>query len=179
MIPTNADPWPPPGGLVAALVPERRSREERSEPGDGGLHPERYQRDGNAARRAQPRDELRLLDDEDPPPRRQRDQLLSNVGAAAPLDHLLVGIDLVGAIQDQIEARRLVERGERQTQATAEIGGPLRSRNAADVELAAGDRFECREGGAPGSVADDHSRPHFEGRCLGGGAAERVQVLGH
>lgn len=61
---------------------------------------------------AQAGDQLRLVDDADKPVRDQLDHLLAQQRAAAALDEVELRVDLVGAVDGEVEARDGVERGE-------------------------------------------------------------------
>ena len=113
-------------------------------------------RDGQAARRAQPLHELLLLDDQHAAPRGERNQLLADQRAATALERVAPRVDLVGAVDAEVEAGRLVERGEREAEPAAQVGGALRSGYAAHAKSAAGQRLQRRGGCAPGSVAEQH-----------------------
>ncbi len=104
---------------------------------------------------------------------RRGDDLFAQQGAAAAFDQRQVGPDLVGAVDRQVELRRLVEGGERDAGALGVGAGGLRGRHADDVEAAAhtlAEQFDEMLGGRAGAEAEPHARAHeFEGP--GGGGA--------
>src|SRR5690606_38770849 len=90
---------------------------------------------GEAAERA---DHLGRGGDDEAAGARLPDQLLSQQGRAAALDEREAGADLVGAVDGQVDARRVLQGGQRQPQLPRQFGGGLRGRHAAQVRQAAG-----------------------------------------
>ena len=77
--------------------------------------------------------QLRLVDDHDELVRDDLDHLLPQQGAAAALDQIQIGIDLVGTVDRDVEPRELVQRGQRNTQLLGLFFGSDRSRHGDDV----------------------------------------------
>ncbi len=83
---------------------------------------------------AERRDQLALVGDHHHPVRRRGHDLLAQQRAAAALDHAQLIVDLVGAVDRQIELRRLVERGQRDAELLGLHPRGLRGRDADHVQ---------------------------------------------
>ena len=127
---------------------------ERSAPAEGD------HRDGQPAGRAQARHELRFLDDDDAPARRERDELFPHHRAAAPLECLLAGIDLVRAVDAEVERGRFLQRGEGQPELATQRRGSLGRRYAAHPHPAAREGLQRRRGATAGAVPERHAVLH-------------------
>src|ERR1051325_9521166 len=80
-------------------------------------------------------DQLFLIDDDDQPVAGRSDDLLAQQRAAEALDQVQrATLDLVGAVDRQIDARVLGEGGERDVESTRLRGGPLGGRDADDLQ---------------------------------------------
>ncbi|MCK7517104.1 MAG: hypothetical protein MZV64_04980 [Ignavibacteriales bacterium] len=141
------------GALIAAPIASRkRGRLLRS----GDLT--------GTASRAQTRRGLGLVDDDDHAAGYRRGDLLAQRAAAA-LDQVQIGIDLVGAIDGHIEIVRQIIRHQRNAQPPRFVLGGLRGGEAHDVaERSRLQQFTdapCREDRrAAGAQADFHARLH-------------------
>ena len=109
----------------------------------------------------------------------RRHDLFAQQRAAAALDQRQIGIDLVGAVDGQIELRRLVERRQRHAEFQAKRRGALGGRHADDLQPALDalgqqpDELFRRRAGAdaePHAVLDMAERCarglDLEGRCV-------------
>ena len=105
-------------------------------------------------------DELGFVGNDDHARRRRRDDLLAQQRAAAALDEAEARADLVGAVDREVEFRRLVERGQADAEFAAECCGALGGRNADDRQ-AGGDLFGEQPdeflGGRAGADAEPHA----------------------
>ena len=106
--------------------------------------------------------ELGVVDDHDELVGGGLDHLLAEEGAAAAFDEVEVGVDLVGAVDGEIEAGIVVEDGEGDAERAGLLLRALGGRDPDDVsELAGGE--ECAElgddegGGGAGAEAEDHA----------------------
>src|SRR5690606_483276 len=106
------------------------------------------------------------------------DQLLAQQGRAAALDQGQARPDLVGAVDGQVDARRILEGGKRQAELAGQVGGGLGGGGAAQAgQVAGGQRPDERGGGGAGAEADGHARLDAEG---GGFAGEFfLEISGH
>jgi len=99
-------------GRVAGHAEDRSEPQLAGEPIEGPAGSEWHDLHGEAALFTQPRDALLGVGDDDEPPRRARDQTLAREGAAATLDQPEGGVDLVGAVDDEVDGRHRVGLGE-------------------------------------------------------------------
>ena len=102
-------------------------------------------------------DDLVASGDHDEAVGRRGDDLLARVRAAAALDEPAVGLDLVGAVDRDVEPVELLERLDREPERARRDLGRDRGRDAADVEPARGERRQQvgdrRAGAEPDPVA--------------------------
>ena len=135
---------------------------------------------GSGATLTQPGDELALVGDDHHQPPGARDDLLAQVGAAEALDQVEAGIDLVGAVDHDIELGRLRERRQRDAEAAAGGGRRVRGGHAGHVAQAAGgdprgQRLEHHSRRRPRAEAEPHPVADVApDRLLAGGAPPRV-----
>jgi len=136
--------------------------------------PERQQLERD--RRADPLDHLVARGDHDEARSRRRDDLLARVCAPAALDEPAVGIDLVGAVDRDVERVELLERLDVDPERARRHLGGDRGRHAADRQPAGRQhrqqRRDRRARPQPHPVAVAHERR----RRLGRGALLRDAV---
>src|SRR5258705_3169596 len=142
--------------VARRTVAPRASGKDLGDARQRGGPAERDQLDGHRPRGAQSRDELRLLDHDDPPARGQRHQLLADQGSASALDHLALRVHLVRAVDHQVEDRVVFEADQRETEPPPGLDRFLRGSGAAHAHLAPGQGLERGRGPAPGPVTDHH-----------------------
>ena len=88
------------------------------------------------------------------------DDLFAQQRAAAALDQVQVRVDLVGAVDGQVEFRRLVERRQRHAEFGAEAGRALGRRHADDLHAGrdlVGQQPDELLGGRAGADAEPHA----------------------
>lgn len=154
-------------GLPRAINPELRLApllgEQLLEPDEVVVPAELHDLDGHGeAAPAQAGDELRLVRDDDEAGGCGLDHLLAEEGAAAALDEVEGGVDLVGPVDGEVEAGVLVEGGEGDAEGGGLLEGALRGRDADDVaELAGGEEVadlgDDEGSGGAGAEAEDHA----------------------
>ena len=133
---------------------------------------------------AEPAHELRLVGDDHHPPGGRRDHLLAQVRASQPLDQVERRVDLVGAVDHEVELGDVLEREERDPQLVAPRGRRSGGGHAGDVGEGArseplAQRIEHLRGGRAAAQAQPHPRADeaVDGRGAGLGL-ERLEV-GH
>src|SRR3954452_18894197 len=144
----------------------------------GRLEPERDDLDWQR-KAAEPLDALRTVGDHDHAPARGGDDLFPQKRAAAALDDAQRTVDLIGAVDGQIEFGRFVQRSEPNALAFRLAPRRLGSRDADDVKPAphplAHSHDEMRGRGA-GSEAEPHAVRDKRRRALGGNAFQALGV---
>ncbi len=129
-------------------------------------------------------DGLRRVSDDDEALRRGGDDLLARVRAAAALDEPSVGVDLVGAVDRDVEPVELVERLDPKPELRSLRFGRGRGRDAAQVEPSRRQRREQVGDGRSRAEADpravlDELRGRLRGRALlGVDAGAQVEPSG-
>ena len=118
---------------------------------------------GHGRARAQPVDALALVGDDDQPARGRGDDLLPQQRPAQPLDQVQPRVDLVRAVNGDIDRRVVVEAAQGHAAALGFAGGHLGRGDADDaLELPRGQqRAEAthgKDGRAARAQADDHAR---------------------
>ncbi len=101
--------------------------------------------------------------------RRCGDNFLAQQRAAAPFDQAQRAVDLVGAVDREVELGRLVERRQRNAELARLARRRLRGRHADDLQSLAhfgADEIDERAGGRAGAEAKPHARPHEGDRPL-------------
>ena len=109
--------------------------------------------------------------------RRSGDDLLAQQRAAAALDQAELRVDLVGAVDIEVELGLVVECHQRDAELARELGGPLRGGHADDLEAAAdllGKQADEMLGRAPAAEPELHARLDLSHRRLGRPQAKAV-----
>jgi hypothetical protein len=139
--------------LGRAQQPQRRGQPERQQ----------LERD----RRHDPVDDLVRRRDHDEPLGRRRDDLLARMRAAAALDQPALGVDLVGAVDRDVEPLELLERLDLDPQRARRDLGRDGGRHAADVQLPRRERRQHRRDRRAGAEPDLVAVAHQLRRRLG------------
>ena len=138
-------------------------------PGRGQSERHHLDRQREAAERRYP---FRFIGNDDHARGSRGHDLFPQQRAAAALDQAQIGGDLVGAVDGQIEFRRLVEAGQRHAQPLGVAASRFRRGHRDHVEAGAdalGQKLDEMLGGRAGAEAEPHARAHeFDG--TGGGS---------
>ncbi len=129
------------------------------------------------AERSETLDELGLVDDHDEAGTHLGDELLSRVSTASTLGEVEVGVDLVGAVDGDVERADVVGRGDLDPERHGELFGPNRGSGADDVEVLLAERADRVIDGRAGAESYAHTGLHQLSR-LSPGRLLRF-VLGH
>ena len=138
--------------------------------------------DGEREARAEALGALRRVDDDHLACARLRDELLAEQRAATALDEVELRVDLVGAVDRDVDLPRHVVGEQRDPDAPGLVRGLDRGRHADDVgQLTAREQRTDATGGVDrgraGAEPDDHAGLHLVGdRALRGGALQIVDV---
>ena len=113
-------------------------------------------------------DPLVLGDDRHPPLGDAGDDLLAEQRAPPPLDHPKLGVDLVGAVDVEIERRDVVDVPERHAHLASQFGGRLAGRHGDEFEMLVPDALaqptEHQRGRRSGPQPNGHPRLDQLGR---------------
>lgn len=124
-------------------------------------------------------DELGVVDDDDELVGGGLDHLLAEEGAAAALDEVEVGVDLVGAVDGEVDVGVGVEGGEGDAEGGGLLLGALGGGDADDVGEGAGfeegaELVDDEGGGGAGAEAEDHAAVDVLDGLVGGELLEVV-----
>ena len=124
-------------GLVERTVsaaPDRGGTAELLQAPLGVSDPDRADLDGKRGMRAEPFDAFVARDHCHAMVGGERDDLLAQQGAAAPLDHSELGVDLVGAVEIDVEIGDGVQVPDRYSETACEPSGFVAGRNRRDLQ---------------------------------------------
>src|SRR5262249_53198511 len=165
---------------LSFLEAELGGRAEAAQPGGGRGPAERDDLDGHGVARAQAIDPLGRIDEDDQAAAGRGDELLAQERPAAPLEQGETGaLDLVGAVDGDVEERVLAERGQRDAELARQRLGARGGRDAGDAQPLAhapADRAHRGGRGGAGAQADDHAVRQVGDRPLGGVGEGGVEV---
>ena len=168
------------GRPEAQLAVRARLADRLADGGAGRREAERHDLD-RQREAPEPLDALSPVGDDDHAPARRGDDLLAQERPAAALDQAQLVVELVGAVDGEVELRDLVERRERHAFALGLIPRRLGGRNRDDREAGPHPRGQqrdergCRRAGAEPEL---HAVAHEPDGALGGGALEGVGAHG-
>ena len=156
-------PWHPVSAEMASISPMVAIRPNRTTSTGSGNRPSDA-------------DQLAVVDYHHHPVGCSRDDLLPQERPAATLDHAELAVDLVGAVDREIELRRLVERSERDIEPLGLGARGLRGRHADHVQ-AARNPFAERGDEVSRGRAGAEPEPHPVGDEIERGAGGAVLQL--
>src|SRR2546425_3632594 len=155
---------------LAALLAQLDLRAEALECRGRVLPAERMDLHGQGRLRAEAAHELRVVDDHDEPLRRRGDDLLAEQGAAHPLNQVELRVDLVCAVDGQVEPEALLQGGQWDPQPLRLLCGRERRGHAFQIHPVRNEAADAREEvprRRSGAEAEDHARLHVREGGLG------------
>ena len=166
--------------LAGRIAPRLRLGAEPAQAVGCGLPAERHDLDRHRRGSAKPLNQLPAIGDDDQPIARRRDDLFAQQGAAETLDQVeRADLDLVGAVDRDVDPPVFGEAGERDAAARAwaalrsEVGMPT---DAQAVANPADQRLDGKLGGRAGAETDDHAVLDQGRRSFGRGPLLGVAV---